>query len=326
MNLHRYTLEPYKGMNTRYPCPSCQERVKTFSRYIDTETGDHLHPEVGRCSRENNCGYHYTPRQYFKDNNISFNSAQPQACKPLNIILQPKPVSFVPYKLFEKSLNPGKQIFQIAESNHFVLFLINLFGVDVTCELVSRYFIATSKQWKGATVFWQVDTHGKVRAGKIMLYDPITGKRIKEPFNHITWVHKVLNQSDFVLEQCLFGEHLLIDKSKPIAVVESEKTAIIASVYFPQFIWLAVGSLNGLNIEKCRILKGRAVTLFPDLGCYDKWNYKAKELSQITIVTVSDLLERKATEADTIQGLDLADYLIKFNYKDFKLSDLFTRT
>jgi hypothetical protein len=312
MNKHKYILEPYKGMNTRYRCPSCQQRDKTFSRYIDTETGEHIHPTVGRCNRENNCGYHYTPKQYFQDNNISFDTPQRKAYKPRPVTPQPKPVSFIPVEVFKASLN-----LTAFETNHFVKFLINLFGVEVASQLVSRYFIATSKHWNGATVFWQIDTQGKVRTGKIMLYSPTTGKRVKEPFNHIYWVHKALKQPEFELRQCLFGEHLLIDKTKPVAIVESEKTAVIASVYLPQFIWLAAGSKDGLNAEKCSVLKGRTVTLFPDLNGFEKWSNKAKELSHLAIFTVSDLLERKATEAEREQGFDLADYLIKYDYKAF---------
>ena len=93
----------------------------------------------------------------------------------------------------------------------------------------------------------------------------------------------------------------------------------VASVYLPEFIWVSVGSLTNLNVEKCSILKGRTVTLFPDLNGFEKWSSKAKELSHLAIFTVSDLLERKATEAEKKQGLDLADYLIKFNYKAFAL-------
>lgn len=314
MSEHKYILEPYKGMNTRYRCPSCQQRDKTFSLYIDTETGEHIHPTVGRCNRESNCGHHYTPKQYFQDNNISFDTPQPKAYKPRPVTPQPKPVSFIPVEVFKASLKAH-------ETNHFVQFLINLFGVEVASQLVSRYFIATSKYWNGGTVFWQIDTQGKVRTGKIMLYSPTTGKRIKEPFNHINWVHKALKQPEFELRQCLFGEHLLIEKTKPVAIVESEKTAVIASVYLPQFIWVAVGSLTNLNAEKCSILKGRTVTLFPDLNGFEKWSSKAKELSHLANFTVSDLLERKATEAERKQGFDLADYLIKFNYKAFALPE-----
>ena len=313
MNNHRYILEPYNGMNTRYRCPDCQQRDKTFSLYIDRETGEHIHPSVGRCNRESKCGYHYTPKQYFQDNNISFDTTKPKAYKSRPAKPQ-KPVSFIPVEVIKSSLK-GHEV------NHFVKFLINLFGVEVTNELISRYFIATSKYWNGATVFWQIDAKGKVRTGKIMLYSPTTGKRVKKPYNHINWVHKAIKQPGFELKQCLFGEHLLIEKTKPVAIVESEKTAVIASIYLPQFIWLAVGSLTNLNAEKCSILKGRTVTLFPDLNGFDKWSSKAKELSHLAIFTVSDLLERKATEAEKQQGFDLADYLIKFDYKAFAIPE-----
>lgn len=316
MSERKYKLEPYKGMNTRYRCPSCQQRDKTFSLYIDTETGEHIHPSVGRCNRESNCGYHYTPKQYFQDNNISFDTPQSKAYKPRPVTPQQKPVSFIPVEVFKASLNPTA-----FEANHFVQFLINLFGVEVASQLVSRYFIATSKHWNGATVFWQIDTQGKVRTGKIMLYSPTTGKRVKNLELPVYWVHKALKQPEFELRQCFFGEHLLIDNTKPVAIVESEKTAVIASVYLPQFIWVAVGSLTNLNAEKCSILKGRTVTLFPDLNGFDKWSSRAKELSHLAIFTVSDLLERKATEAERKQGFDLADYLIKFNYKAFALPE-----
>ena len=150
-----------------------------------------------------------------------------------------------------------------------------------------------------------------------MLYNPTTGKRVKKPFNHINWVHSALKLPEFELRQCLFGEHLLNDKTKPVAIVESEKTAVIASVYFPKFIWLASGGKDGLNAEKCSVLKGRSVTLFPDLNGFEKWSAKARELKHIAKFSISDLLERKATEAERKQGLDLADYLIRFDFRTF---------
>lgn len=314
MSKHKYILEPYKGMSTRYRCPNCQRRDKTFALYIDTETGEHLHPTVGRCNRESNCGHHYTPKQYFQDNNISFDAPQPKAYKPRPVTPQQKPVSFIPVEVFKASLKAH-------ETNHFVQFFINLFGVEVASQLVNRYFIATSKHWNGATVFWQIDTQGKVRTGKIMLYSPTTGKRVKNLELPVYWVHKALKQPEFELKQCLFGEHLLINKTKPVAIVESEKTAVIASIYLPQFVWVAVGSLTNLNAEKCSILKGRTVTLFPDLNGFEKWSSKAKELSHLANFTVSDLLERKATKAEKKQGFDLADYLIKYDYKAFALTE-----
>lgn len=318
MSNHKYILEPYKGMSTRYRCPSCNQN-KIFTLYINNETNEYIHGTVGRCNRSDNCGYHYTPKQYFTDNkplfetNITdYNQKYSQANKNKILTLSVRATSFISFEVLKASLNKYK-------TNHFVQFLMKLFGEEITSKAVRDYFIATSKYWDGATVFWQIDTQGKIRTGKIMIYSPTTGKRMKNRAMPVYWVHKALRQPEFELKQCLFGEHLLIDKTKPVAIVESEKTAVIASVYLPQFIWVAVGSLTNLNTDKCSVLKGRNVTLFPDLNGFEKWSNKAKELSHLAIFTVSDLLERKATEAEKKQGFDLADYLIKFNYKEFKL-------
>ena len=320
MNQHRYTLEPYKGMNTRYRCPGCQRTDKTFTRYIDTETGEHLADQVGRCNRESNCGYHYTPKQYFQDNGDKIGELCEQYAHPrarAYCLANPpqKTVTLIPVEVFKASLKSY-------EGNNFVKFLIVLFGSKITGELVSRYFIGSSKHWPGSTVFWQIDTQGKIRAGKIMLYSPSTGKRVKEPYDCITWVHSALKLPSFELKQVLFGEHLLkTDPGKPIAIVESEKTAIIASVYLPQFIWLAAGNKGGLNPDKCQVLKGRTVILYPDLKAFDEWTEKAKEIEKeipgIRFV-LSDLLETKAKPEDKAKGLDLADYLTRFDYKMFR--------
>jgi hypothetical protein len=187
-----------------------------------------------------------------------------------------------------------------------------LFDVDLTRQLIARYFIGSSNHWTGATVFWQIDAKGKIRTGKIMLYSPITGKRVKEPYNHITWVHSAMKQNEYKVRQCFFGEHLLrSDPQKPVAIVESEKTAIIASVYLPDFIWVAVGGIMNLNEEKCKVLAGRTVIMYPDLKAFEKWKAKAAELSHLARFTVSDLLESKASDADIQQGYDLADFLIR---------------
>lgn len=310
MKEHRFILEPYKGMNTRHHCPGCKSKDKTYSLYIDTETGQHINAAVGRCNRESNCGYHVTPKQYFADNNIRSETVQ-QVARRKPVSREP---SFIDTELFKQSLKGY-------DNNNFVKFLISLFGEETTIGLIEKYFIGTSKHWPGSTTFWQIDSKGKIRDGKIMLYNAITGKRIKEPFNHIQWVHKLINQPEFELKQCLFGEHLLADKAKAVAIVESEKTAIISTIYLPQFIWLAVGSLTNLSIDKCLVLAGRKVILYPDLSGFVKWTAKAKELTkQIPGLhfEISDLLEKSATEEERTNGLDIADYLIKFDWREFR--------
>lgn len=310
MSEHKYILEPYNGMKTRYRCPKCLKPEKTFALYIDTETKEHLNDNVGRCNRETSCGYHYGPKQYFQDNNIEPEKRTAYDFKKPIPVKEKKQTSYIDKSIFIKSLSKY-------DNNHFITYLINLFGETITSELIKKYYIGTSNKWNGSTVFWQVGLNGMIRTGKIMLYNPSNGKRVKEPFNHIQWAHKLLAETNFSLNQCLFGEHLLKDKNKPVSIVESEKTAIIASVYLPQFIWVAVGSLTNLTDERCEVLKGRNVTLFPDLKGFDKWSEKANELKSIASFKVSDLLERKANEKEREQGLDLADYLIRFKIEEF---------
>lgn len=308
---HRYILEPYKGLNSRFHCPQCDKK-NVFTRYIDTETGQYINANVGRCNRESNCGYHYKPKQYFADKHITGDTREKKTLQPIpNAVLKKKAVSYIDNSIFKASLKGY-------DDNCFVSYLVNLYGREKTDEVIRTYAIGTSKHWDGATVFWQIDNSGRIRTGKIMLYDPIVGKRVKEPFSHITWVHSALKIKDFDLQQCFFGEHLLKERSKPVAIVESEKTAIIASVYFPEFIWLATGSLSNLTIEKCSVLKNRDVVLFPDLKGYGKWHEKSIELSAITKFVVSDFLEQRATIEEHRQGLDLADYLVRFNFQQFK--------
>lgn len=253
-------------------------------------------------------------------------------------------LSTIDQKVFRQSLGGYHQ-------NNFTSWLLGLFGGDITRAVISKYLVGTSKHWPGATVFWQVDENGAIRTGKVMLYGH-DGKRVKKPFNHITWAHVLLGKSvesespqvrktegtagaspasglpqcscfrtfptsrTSGLQQCLFGTHLLREEPwKPVAVVESEKSAIIASVYLPQFVWLAAGSLNNLNPVKCAVLKGRNVTLFPDLNAFEKWQRKAAELGMG--FKISALLEQTATDAERRDGLDIADYLLRFSPSEF---------
>jgi hypothetical protein len=304
---HRYILEPYKGLKTRYTCPDCNKPRK-FARYIDTETNEHLGDDVGKCERADQCGRHYTPKQHFADtgtvpeqNNVA---ALQKRREP------EQPTSFIDRNIMEQSLSDLSR-------NNFVLFLHTLFDASTVAELAGKYKIGTSKKWPGSTVFWQIDSVGMVRSGKVMQYDRSTGKRVKKPYDMVTWVHSILKQENFNLKQCFFGQHLLKESTKPVAIVESEKTAIIASIYLPQFTWLASSNKQGLSDQKCRCLKNRKVILYPDLNAFELWQEKANCFG----FSISSLLEDKATPQEKENGLDLADYLIQFDVKEFKVSN-----
>ena len=301
---HRYSLTK-KGKTT---CPKCGQ--KTFVLYIENATGKPLHPTVGKCDRTDKCRYHRTPMQYFSDNNISFDKEKSLHTSKPAPKLKPQP-SCIDSKIFTASLAEY-------ESNMLAQYLYNIVGFDAANEAIGRYFMGTSKHWDGATVFWQIDVANRVRAGKIMQYDNQTGKRVKEPVNKISWVHTALRIQDFNLSQCFFDEHLLREyPTKRVAIVESEKTAIIASVYLPDMVWLACGGSEGLSTEKCSVLIGRNVTLYPDAGKLGAWRERAKTLSTICTISVSSLIEEQATDVERRNGFDWADYLVRFKPSDF---------
>ena len=61
------------------------------------------------------------------------------------------------------------------------------------------------------------------------------------------------------MRQCLFGEHLLAYASsmaRTVAIVESEKTALIAALFIPDLVWLATGGMHGcFNSEAMQVLR-----------------------------------------------------------------------
>lgn len=117
------------------------------------------------------------------------------------------------------------------------------------------------------------------------------------------------------MRQCLFGEHLLADASsmaRTVAIVESEKTALVAALFIPDLVWLATGGMHGcFNSEAMQVLKVRDVVLFPDLKATDEWKRKVKMLQPICkSATCSGLLEEMATDGQREAGLDIADFLL----------------
>ncbi len=309
---YRFHLQKYKP-GSKISCPSCG-KARCFTRYIDDEEEISFPDSVGICDHINSCGYHYSPKEYFHDNPdvLQTGAERPPVLK--RRVMAPKPIqdnSFLPSYIPKDDMMKNLTHY---EMNPLFLYLSEIWGEAKTVQLMSRYNVGTSKKWGGSAVFWQVDVKGRIRTGKIMLYDPKTGHRVKEPHSHVCWVHSELKLPDFHLRQCLFGEHLLMkNPTMPVAIVESEKTALIGTVFVPDILWLATGGMNGcFNADTMSVLKDRNVTLFPDLGAFEIWSQKASILSGICQrVAVSDVLEKNATDEQRSRGLDIADFLLE---------------
>ena len=306
MNTVIFKLEKYRGRQTRHSCPGCGKKEE-FTLYIDPSTGLPINERVGLCNRRDSCGYHFTPKQFFDATGI----------KPQRTFIDkaPEPVKgmfTIPIELMERSLTNYTK-------NYFAMGLVKVFGEQAVTEMLQRYeCIGTSTRYPGSVIFWQIDQDGNVRTGQIQNYDPSTLKRVKDSPR---WAHgNSTNIPDHQeLRQCFFGQHLLRDTDKLVAVTEAAKTAIICSILMPEFLWLAAGGLEGLGERKMQALRGRRVTLFPDLGKGSEvWKKKAEEYRHIADIKVSGYLEKIATEEQRANGLDAADFLLAEYIKDHK--------
>lgn len=274
----------------KYYCPGCGK--KTLVRFIDPKTNQYLAEQYGRCDRELSCGYFLKP-----------NSNKP-------LVTDRDYHAYIPPSLHTKG-----DFFDAYDSrfqNNFHLYLSSLFGIAKAIALCKRYLVGTDHtKWKGSTVFWQIDEALRIRAGKVMLYDAVSGKRVKTPFNHINWMHSVKGFKNFNLSQCLFGLHLLSPRLKfteqsVVRIVESEKTAIIMSGIVENTVWMATGSKSNFKEQLLVAVKKQRVIAYPDKSEYANWKKVADELNVKGYhIIVSAVLENNGLN----EGDDLVDLI-----------------
>ncbi|WP_198146880.1 DUF6965 family protein [Maribacter thermophilus] len=340
---YRYIFE--KG-SKKHLCPNCDK--KRFVRYIDTQTGEYLPEQYGRCDRESKCGYFLNP---YKDgytkaiwereqgNKTDWKPQQPKRKKkPVN---KPKR-TFIPVEVFNRTRAGYEQ-------NTFIQNLLTRvafpFEVQDIEKVISLYHLGTVQNGyrTGSNTFPFVDINGNIRAIQVKHFDEQNRTKATDFLHSIIEKYHTRNNKPLPewLEaynknetkvSCLFGEHLLSKYTyNPIALVEAPKTAIYGTLYFgfpeqpTNLLWLAVYNLSSLNLNKCKALKGRNVYLFPDLSkdgkAFELWSNKATEIQkrlQGTYFHVSDLLEQLAPQQDKEQGKDIADYLIKQDWRLYR--------
>ena len=208
------------------------------------------------------------------------------------------------------------------------------------------YRLGASRQ--GGVIFWQIDQEGRVHDGKVMYYlSDCHRNKAHKP----TWVSYLLRRRDpfpnaaHETSHCFFGLHLMSEKRATlgtdpsvqqsekrkvksekcnphcctVAVVEAEKTAVILSELYPQYIWLASGGLGEVQPDKFRALRGCKVILFPDTDpdgiAYSRWSNAAEEVMRSVFwegsppIRVSRILEDHATEEQKRRKIDLVDFI-----------------
>jgi hypothetical protein len=347
---YRYSLE--KG-SKKHHCPDCNK--KTFVLYIDTQTGDYLPEHYGRCDRESNCSYHLNPyldgyAKAKQEQEKGNRSELPNNWKPKQKRVTPKPEPepvFFDFDTFKQTLQPERY-----EKNEFIQNLFYKvqfpFEVDEVKKVIQLYRLGTviKGSWTGAVTLPYIDKRGFVRTIQVKKFDKQNHTTAQNKLDKVIlsglkkenrtvpeWLTKYIEYGGkYGYFTCLFGEHLLSKfHSNPVALVEAPKTAVYGTLYFglpespESLIWLAVYNKSSFTFDKLKVLQGRFVYVFPDLSkdgnTFKEWETKAKEYESRlpgTRFIFSDLLEQLAPKSDKNEGNDLADFLIKQDWRLFR--------
>jgi len=188
-----------------------------------------------------------------------------------------------------------------------------------------RYRLGKSK--KGKPIFWMIDESGIVRDGRI----------------GDTWVSMIFKRRYpecgryIVTKHCLFGEHLISKRRATlgtapsvqpevadicvspqcctVAIVESERSAVVLSELFPECIWMAYSYPSNFTVDKLAPLQGCVVSIYPHTdptGCtyvsFLELADQARRLYDIDLSVVS-LLEEHASEEQKERCIDILDFI-----------------
>ena len=278
---YRYSL---RKNGKKITCPSCGRKGE-FVPYVDENNNVVNAEKYGRCERINSCGYLMYPKSKKGDDWTPTVKVQPP----------PRPIEYIQKEIVEKTFTDFR-------NNVFFMYLVGLFGREKAFDLQVEYNIGTAKH--GGTIFWQMDKYCRFRTGKVMYYRP-NGRRDK---SRKSWFAHSRISPDFNYQQCFFGLHLA-DTGKPIALCESEKTAVLMSVFEPNYTWLATGGSEMINAQRLMELP-RLDTVYPDNGQFEKWERKTRTFNRQMNFEVERAVKDGLIEA----GSDILDlYLWKSN-------------
>lgn len=326
INKKRYQLEKYKGGQTKRICPECGR--KSFTLFIDTYTGLPIADDCGRCDHSRSCSLgSATLKDYYRQHKQTFDDIESRIKTP---VIKPEP----PTPPEELDAYRSKWLACMADRlrystksddvlrSTFVSVLNSIFDKEDVSRVINEYQIgATTWHDVTRTYFWLIDKDGCPLDAKTIVYDERLhrvknneeGKRL-----NINWAHNYIREiktsipHDFDLPSCLFGAHLLAKyPDKVVGLVEAEKTAVVASVVFPDLVWVATGGKQQKPVEKCKDLRGRRVVMFPDADAIGTWELYANEIRRVCGVQSLVINKYIDDNANTLpKGADIADVIL----------------
>ena len=331
---YHFTLAHYRELKRHQwnrICPQCGKNE--FSPYINVLTGQPIDDKrCGKCNRETNCGYHYSPKDWFEAHRPERREWVPreeyiarkrqerwEAEEAKRMYLQREaerkarrfnPLSGEQHPDAVDYISRMNELCEQSQSvdNALARWLYTMFPKNEVDEVLRLY--RTGSTPDGWIVYWQIDLHHRARTGKMMAYGP-DGHRLKGSGPSFNWVH-AKEGIEQLADQCLFGEHRLMEWEDTVALVESEKTAIYMSLRYPNILWLATGGKQNFKPEVLWPLCGREVYVLPDADALDKWMAKAEVLNRehgYRFIIHEDYVRLCTTEA-IARKMDIADFLL----------------
>ena len=294
-----YQLEKHPKVKGK--CPQCGQ-PKVF-RYYETRNGNRIE-NAGICDRQNNCNYHAKP------NSEQVKAILSQETTP-KIEVQKPEIIFPDAKMLVKI-----SAYEKDHSSNLHKFCEKL-GIPISHLVL--WGVGTDKV---KTVFILRNHENKIVNTKCFGY-LVSGKRDKT----VT----VLSQGkkDAVKKYAipLYGEHLLdATRQRTVCVVESEKTAVIASWFYPHFDFVACGSAYGLTSEKLSVLFGRKIYWLADADKAGRENSSLKNLKAYEQnFEVIDLFPNRWDSIDLadviIEGIELSSNLAEWRIEETPKKD-----
>lgn len=283
-------------MSVKLDCPYCNSK-KSFRPYKKINGQDVVNEKgelCGICDKANKCGALVKP-----DGTVSGKVRETIVKKDIILL-----------DLDEESKELAKSWILNQDSN-FHKFCT---GLGITPQHLKKWGVGTDKD---CTVFVFIDHNRKPCNAKWFKYKE-DGHRDKD-FNAYSLKGYNNNDQDYKYKICLFGEHLLSeDKSRTVIMVESEKTAVIASFFYPMFDWLSCASGDGLTDAKASILKDNFVIWLCDA---DK---KGRENSSLKTLHRQRIKHKKVDLQPMVNdGSDICDLIVKGERPNLKQEFLF---
>lgn len=243
----------------------------------------------------------------FQDGNIFCHSCGTTTISPKNLeTFKPKKFEFIPE--FHKEI-PEMVIQQYLTRGYSTLqhFIYEKFAygksktqIKLVQDTMEKYFLGNYKS--KATAYIYMDIEQRFRYVKTVEYLS-TGKRDKSskfPF------YSLYKQADG-FKACLFGEHLLKGYTGVVELVESEKSAVIAAIKYPDRVWLATGGSNGLTFDKAQHLRGRNVNYYVDCDAPGRRVGKMEK----TLNYFNANLNVRDIDPERNDGSDIADIILE---------------